>query len=164
MKNLIILVLFTIVSNAQQHNKLRLNNVDQFNVYTMIDPVASWKDGLNIGAGFEYQGPIYAGPSIRMMPALEDGYTEIVGNIGFPFISGYRGEYEYRIGVQLGYVKRKEWGPTFAFQLGFKKSIGGDGWYIFTQGGWQWRDDWTQYSTPAAWQAKGDIGIGKRFN
>jgi hypothetical protein len=164
MKKLFFLLLFTIVNGySQQHNGLRLNDVDQFNWYIMGDPVASWKDGINMGAGFEYQGPIYAGLSYRTMPVLEDGYNEVVGNIGFPFISGYRGEYEYRIGVQAGWVHRKVWGPTFAFQLGFKKSIGGNGWYIFTQGGWQWRDDWRQYSAPAEWQAKGDLGIGKRF-
>ena len=159
---LIILITFTCV--AQQHDNFRLNNVDMFNVFVVVDPVASIDDGLNIGLGFEYVGPIYAGLQLRTMPVLEDGYNEFVGKIGLPFISGYDGEWQYRLGIELGGVMRSDWAPQFGAEVALHRKIGDTGFYVFARFGGQTREDQKLYNYDAIWQWKGDAGVSYRFN
>ncbi len=159
----IFLLLLTTMAFGQQHRNFRLNTVDHFNYYLTSDPVASIDDGLNIGIGIEYVGPIYAGLSFRTMPVLEDGYNEFVGNIGLPFVSGYNGDWEYRIGISLGWVKRIEIAPVAMGEIKLSKSFFDNSFYIFAGCGYQWREDFKLYAADAKWQKKCDVGIGKRF-
>lgn len=165
------LLIFCLTSLAQQHDNFRGNSTDRFNYYLICDPVASIDDGLNIGIGIEYVGsipgliPIYVGAQYRTMPALEDGYNELVGKIGLPFVSGFNAEWEYRIGIQLGVVKRWTTAPTFKAEIGFSHNIdfGSFEVEVFIDGGYQWREDFKLYDAPAKWQGYGNAGLKKRF-
>jgi len=164
MKKLISWLLLTLaVAMSYGQSNFRLNTEDQFNVYLVCDPVASIDDGLNIGAGIEYVGPIYAGLQLRTMPVLEDGYNEFVGKIGLPFVSGYNGEWQYRIGIELGGVMRSDWAPQFGAEVTLVRKLGNSGIFIFGRAGGQTREDQKLYNYDAKWQWKGDVGIGKRF-
>lgn len=162
-------LLFCLTSIAQQHNNFRGNTVDHFNYFIVVDPVASIDDGLNIGVGIEAVSsingviPIYVGVQYRTMPVLEDGYNEFVGRIGLPFVSGFYGEWEYRVGIELGFVRRYDWSPTFSYDVGLAKSFGDSGIYLFTRLGRQKREDFKLYDAPAVFQWKGDVGIGCKF-
>ena len=128
MKKLIIIAiaLLGLVANAQDK---------RFSVFTYADPVATHKDGFNIGFGVDYQMTrMYFKAQVFVFPDLRGKtYTEITGTpLGFNLHDKFN---HWRIygGLKLGAIIRDRGPfPTYGFESGIEYYFNGssDGLFV----------------------------------
>ena len=160
MKKLLLLLLFTAISNAQM---LRFNETEYFTASIILDPNASIKEnGLFIGGEIEYVGLIYTRAGIATFATLEDEYTEVIGGIGLNLTSGYFEKVRYYVGVRLGVINRQSSNATAGLECGFDVALG-ETLFIGLRATYDYRSDFAFYDYPNEMRGSGLVRIGVKF-
>jgi len=160
MKKLLLLLLFTSISNAQM---LRFNETEYFTVSAIVDPSASFKEnGLFIGGEIEYVGLIYTRAGISHFAVLKDGYTEIVGGIGLNLTSGYFEKVRYYGGIRLGVINRQAANAMAGVETGFDVTLG-ESFFIGLRATYDYRSDFAFYDYPNEMRFTGLVRVGVKF-
>jgi hypothetical protein len=102
MKKLLIILLFTIASNAQKFGELKYNAIN-----ISVDPGALLTDEVFVIAGeFErVENAVYVKAGIELA-TLEGGYGFLYAATGLNFKYGHFDKYRYYVGFKMGFVRR----------------------------------------------------------
>lgn len=151
-KTTILLLLLTAILKAQDK---------RFTLSTYTDPVATYKDGFNLGAAIEYQMHVtYFKAQTFVFPELRGNkYIETTGSIGVNQ-HHYFDEWRTYQGFKLGLIHREATHPTIGFELGIEKYFNG----FYIGGGWSYdyRTDGKEQEPDIKnyWRLSGLIKIG----
>lgn len=142
----------------------------RFTAFVMTDPIATTKDGFNLGIGIEYQMTIfYFKARAFSFPELRGAsYFDLYGAIGLNYHNRWN---EIRIfgGVKGGNIWRdgKTPYPSYGVEAGFEYYPNGSdsGIYFGLQGSYIFRTDdkfWNSQAT-GYWRENGFVKIGYAF-
>ena len=160
---LTLMLFFTVIALAQTP---REPGEKPFSVALFTDPVATDKDGFNIGASVDFQMKyMYFKAQVFHFPNLNGiDLTEITGvPLGFNYHSPHQ-EYRIYAGVKLGFILRKGVNPLAGLETGLDlnitKSI-----FIGLMASYDYRTDakvWGAKAEPYM-RASGFVKLGFRF-
>ena len=154
-KIIILITLITINLNAQDK---------RFTLYGFVDPVATEKDGFNIGSGIEYQmtytyvkTQVFAFPNLRGKDYFE-WYT--VPFTGINLHSRFN-EWRYYAGFKVGLIKREAVHPTIGFEAGIDHYFD-NGFYVGIVSSYDLRTDGKEWEPdiPDYWRFSSFVKIG----
>lgn len=161
-KYIIILLMFLMALLANAQDK-------RFAFYSYTDPVATYKDGFNIGFGIEYQMTVsYFKAQAFVFPDLRGKkYIEITGTpLGFNQHFGMDSFRTYQ-GLKLGFISREAWHPTVGLEAGLDFYFNGynDGFCIGGGFSYDLRTDGKEedHDIKDYWRLSGLIKVGFTF-
>lgn len=150
-------MLFSMVISAQD-----IRNT----VYAYSDPVATYKDGFNIGFGFDYQREhSYNTVSLFLFPDLRGlNYTELTASHGVNIHLGYFNNHRFYGGLKAGGVWRETGKAPYGiigFNGGYEYHFN-NGFFIGGMLGYDFRSDGKIWSAKDSgyWRKNGWIKIG----
>lgn len=158
MKKIIFLLASTLCYSQSQ---VRINKTESFNMQVVVDPHASFKEnGLNFGAGIEYNRAIYTRASFTVFNALKGGYFDLTGSIGLNLTSGYFENIRYYAGGRLGFIKRESnTYPTAGVEAGININLS-DNIFIGARSTYDKRSDFEFYGAPSEMRGSTFLLIG----
>ena len=159
----LILLILTSVLYATAQDK-------RFAAYTYTDPVATKKDGFNIGFGIEYQMSImYFKAQTFVFPDLRGkDYLDYTGTVGFNY-HNFWNNIRLFTGLKLGSIIRDNApNATWGFEIGFEfyPNATENGIYYGVQFSKDRRTDntvWEAHAEPY-WRDTGVVKVGYAFN
>lgn len=140
----------------------------RFTVFTYTDPVATYKDGFNIGIGIDYQMTlIYIKTQVFVFPDLRGKkYIEATGSIGFNQHFGMDSWRTYQ-GIKVGLIQRDAPHATAGLEIGLDYYFNGfnNGLYVGIGGSYDYRLDGQEEDTSIKpyWRESGLIKVGVTF-
>ena len=140
----------------------------RFTASAFTDPIATAKDGFNIGAAIEYQMSIsYFKVQVFSFPDLKgtDYFHLQATVIGFNYHNMWK---DLRIygGGKIGAIYRgANPHPTYGGEMGLEwyPQGSGNGFYVGVEGSLDWREDFKFSDAEAAFQHNGAIKVGYSF-
>lgn len=158
---LALMICFTAIALAQTPEKEKM-----FSVTLFVDPVATDKDGFNIGASVDFQMKyVYFKAQTFYFPKLRGvDYLEVSGvPLGFNVFSKHN-EYRIYTGLKLGFLHREQWHAIAGLEGGVDININKN-FFIGFMLSYDYREDnkiWDARAEPY-WRLNGIAKLGYRF-
>lgn len=160
MKKLVTLALILFATNSFAQDLQ-----DKFAIQLITEPGA-YKDGLNFGAGIEYQMTyFYTGAEVFVFPDLNgQTYTHLMGKVGVNFRTRFN-QVRFFAGIQGGNIFRPGPTPTFGFEAGINYNIPNSKIYIGLTNSYNYRTDgkYQEKNAKEYWRYNLAGTIGFRF-